>query len=61
VTWNCNGALRKKTKYVDDLNADIVIMYQLCSLLEAIEPTSGIARSRKDEHDGEKLWMTALD
>ena len=28
VTWNCNGALRKKTDQVDSLNADILVIQE---------------------------------
>lgn len=28
ITWNCNGALRKKLDYVDSLNADILVIQE---------------------------------
>ncbi|MFO1388835.1 endonuclease/exonuclease/phosphatase family protein [Cellvibrio sp.] len=28
VSWNCNGALRNKTKLLDDLNADILVIQE---------------------------------
>lgn len=28
ITWNCNGALRKKTEYLDVFNADIIVVQE---------------------------------
>ena len=28
ITWNCNGALRKKTVAIDSLNADIIVVQE---------------------------------
>jgi exonuclease III len=48
VTWNCNGALRKKTDVLDQLNADVYVIQ------ECENPAESITSYR--EWSGNFLW-----
>ncbi len=41
VTWNCNGALRKKTAYIDSVGADILVIQ------ECEDPTKSTQKYRQ--------------
>ena len=49
ISWNCNGALRKKTKYIDALNADILV-------IQECEDPSQSTKAYKD-WSGDYLWI----
>lgn len=50
VTWNCNGALRKKFRYLDNFDADIYV-------IQECENPSEINHGEYKEWSGNYLWF----